>query len=732
MTISALNISGRPRLPVIIATEGAECGLACMAMIARYHGHDVDLNGMRQRFSLSLTGATLRSLMGFADALSLSSRPLRVELSSLHKVQRPAILHWNLDHFVVLAKASRRRIIIHDPAAGKRKLTMKEASKHFTGVVLELAPSTNFTPIVARGSLQLWALWSRMKGTPAALGQVLILSLALQIAAFAAPFQVQLVVDQALYRSDADLLMVIALGFGGLALVQAGLEALRNWSLRIYGQLFTFQVVGNLVRHLLRLPAAFFEKRHLGDILSRLESVQPIQDAITRGLVAALIDGVMAFAAAVILFFYSALLGGIVLAGVALQLIIAIAYYGATRARMEQEIVAKAKEHSFLMESVRAAVTIKLLGREVEREAGWRDTYASVINAGFRTGKLQIGQAFLQSAVTGLQTVLVTYLAARMIIAGEGFSIGMLFAFLMFRQTFTDRAVALINQWFQFRLLRLHLERVADIVAGAPEAAGPMPPLQVRGAIRAEGLCFRYGASDPLILEDISLNVAPGEFVAITGMSGCGKSTLVKLLMGLYPPSLGKIELDGHFADADRWRAWRRHIGFVAQDDRLMSGTLADNIAAFDPDLDMGRVEAAAEAAQVAEDIARLPMRYLSLVGDMGSTLSGGQRQRVLLARAFYRQPKLLILDEGTANLDEATEGKLADLVASLTITRIVVAHRPALIRRAEKVFLMQDRRLQLLPTPARRAHEQKDAQLAASNLGVSRELVVSTRALRG
>jgi ATP-binding cassette subfamily B protein RaxB len=316
-------------------------------------------------------------------------------------------------------------------------------------------------------------------------------------------------------------------------------------------------------------------------------------------------------------------------------------------------------------------------------------------------GKLQIGQAFLQSAVTGLQTVLVTYLAASMIIAGEGFSIGMLFAFLMFRQTFTDRAVALINQGLQFSLLRLHLERVADIVANNPEAGGPVPPIVVTGGIRAEGISFRYGASDPLILEDLNLTISPGDFVAITGMSGCGKSTLVKLLMGLYPPSTGKIALDGHLADAQRWRAWRRHIGFVAQDDRLMSGTLADNIAAFDPDLDMARVEAAAEAAQVADDIARLPMRFLSLVGDMGSTLSGGQRQRVLLARAFYRQPKLLILDEGTANLDEATEEKLADLIASLTITRIIVAHRPALIRRAQKVFLLQDRQLQIVAPAA-------------------------------
>jgi ATP-binding cassette subfamily B protein RaxB len=701
MTIAALNIAGRPRLPVIIAAEAAECGLACMAMIASYHGHDVDLNGLRQRFSLSLAGATLRSLMEFSEGLDLSPRPLRVELSHLRNLQCPAILHWDLDHFVVLAKATRRRIVIHDPACGRRSLSMEEASKHFTGIVLELIPCSDFTPLVARGGVTLSALWSRLRGAPVAFFQVLLLSLALLIATFAAPFQVQLVVDQALFRSDSDLLTVLALGFGGLALAQVGLEALRNWALRVYGQLFTFQVVGNLVHHLLRLPAGFFEKRHLGDIMSRLGSVQPIQDAITRGLVATLIDGLMALAAGAVLFFYSTLLAGVVLAGVTLELVIAIAFYGATRQRMEEEIVAKAKENTVLMESVRAAITIKLLGREVEREATWRDAFASVTNAGFRVGKLQIGQSFLQSAVAGLQTVAVTYLAARMILAGDGFSIGMLFAFLMYRQTFTDRTVALINQALQFRLLRLHLDRVGDIVATPSEAVGHTPPIEVRGGMRVDGVSFRYGANDPLILEDVSLSVSPGDFIAITGMSGCGKSTLVKLMMGLYPPTEGRIELDGVRADAERWRAWRKHIGFVAQDDRLMSGTLAENIAAFDPEIDMARVEAAARSAQVHEDIARLPMRYLSLVGDMGSTLSGGQRQRVLLARALYRQPKILILDEGTANLDEATEEKLADLIAGFGITRIIVAHRPALVRRAKKVYLVKDRRIRLVSSAA-------------------------------
>src|SRR5262249_18118840 len=316
-------------------------------------------------------------------------------------------------------------------------------------------------------------------------------------------------------------------------------------------------------------------------------------------------------------------------------------------------------------------------------------------NAGISVGKYQISQALVQTLITGLVHVITIYLGARLIITGQGFSVGMLYAFLSFRQTFSDRAVGFINQLVQFRLLGLHLDRLSDIVTAAPESdVTVVQNLNVDGAIRVRDLSFRYGAADQLVLQDIELDVAPGEFVAITGPSGGGKTTLMKLMLGLHKPTTGSIDLDGNRADSELWRAWRKHVGVVAQDDRLLSGTIADNIAFFDPDLDMARVQAAAMAAQVHDDIMRQPMQYLGLVGDMGSTLSGGQRQRVLLARALYGRPRILVLDEGTANLDEATEEAIAELIANMPITRIVVAHRPAPIRRANRILLVKDRQI--------------------------------------
>jgi ATP-binding cassette, subfamily B, bacterial CvaB/MchF/RaxB len=403
----------------------------------------------------------------------------------------------------------------------------------------------------------------------------------------------------------------------------------------------------------------------------------------------------MACIAAFILFFYSTSLALIVIFAVILNMAVSLAMFPRMRRRMEEEILAEAKEQTHLMETVRAATTLKLMGRESEREGAWRNLHAETTNTSISVGKFDLSRKFMQSIITGLQTVLVIYVAARLVLDGKGFSVGMLFSFLSFRQTFTDRAVGLVNQIMEFRFLRLYLDRLADIVTTPAETGMEAPALvEVNGLMRLKNVSFRYGATDALVLEDINLEIDPGDFIAITGASGGGKTTLLKLMLGLNRPTEGMIELDGYIATPERWRSWRAFTGVVAQDDRLLSGTIADNIACFDPDLDMARVQRAAVAAQVHDDILRAPMQYMTLVGDMGSTLSGGQRQRVLLARALYRNPKILFLDEGTANLDEKNEEMIAELIAQMPITRIVVAHRPALIRRAKMVYEVGGRKI--------------------------------------
>lgn len=697
---SLIDFSGRKKLPIFMASEAAECGLACIAMIASFHGHNIDLNGLRQRFSVSMAGLSLRGLMSLADQLNLSSRPLRADLSAVETLKLPAIVHWGFNHYVVLKSVSSKLITVHDPSIGVRRISIEEFSNSFTGVVLELTPSANFEPLEMRLPVKINSLWSRMEGLGTAVLQIVALSLALQLTTFVAPFQMQLVVDNAIGKADSNALLVISLAFAFIVILQAAIEALRSWALMIFGQLLGYQMLGNLIRHLLRLSPSYFEKRHVGDILSRLSSAGYIQQLLTTGAIATLIDGLMALVSCVILFVYSTTLALIVVSSIAMVMAITFVIFPVMRKRQEEQIVHSAKEQSFLMESVRAIVPIRLMGREQEREAHWRNLYTRVINSSVSLAKWQLGGSTFRTVVEGLQTVLVLFIGARLVIAGNGFSVGMLIAFLSFRQTFTDRAIALVNQLVEFRFMGLHLERLSDIVSAENEVTngyGSNVLQQSRGELSLNSVGFRYSPSEPHILSNVDLFVTSGSYLAITGPSGGGKSTLVKLMLGLAAPTEGQINIDGIRADAATWRAWRENVGVVMQDDQLLSGTIAENISFFDPDLDMDKVRDAAAAAMVHDEIVGKPMQYMSLIGDMGSSLSGGQRQRILLARALYRNPSVLVLDEGTANLDLETEKRIADAIASMKITRIVVAHRKALVDRADRVLVVRDGLVQYL-----------------------------------
>jgi len=687
--ISELNFSGRKRLPVILQTEAMECGLASLTMIAKYYGHDVDLNGMRQKFSVSLKGASLQAIIDMAAALDLGSRALRLDLEHLPQLQLPAILHWDLNHYVVLKKIAGDKVHIHDPALGLKLMSLKQFSEHFTGVALELTPTTNFTKQVAKEKMRLSQLWGRLVGFKRALLQLLILSIVMQLIVLASPFYLQLVVDEVVVKFDAKFLLVLALGFGALAVIQQIASMMREWTILYYGHQMSFQMVANIFKHLIHLPTEFFEKRHIGDVLSRMASTTPIQTALTQSLVAGIIDGLMAVITGIVIFIYSPLLGAIVLASVVLLLMVTSLFYPVLRRTQEETIITQAKENTHMIESIRAATPIKLFSAQSHRISIWRNLFADTINANVAHGKYGIGLNALQGLITGLQTILVVYFGANLILSGEvSFSVGMLFAFMSYRQSFTNSVTSLFNKFIEFRLLGLHLERIADIAHAVPETTAMVAPnIQedaVVGHIELRDIWFRYSPADPWVLDDVNLDIKAGDFVALTGPSGGGKTTLLKLMLGLYAPSEGQILVDDHPLTDSNKMAWRRKIGVVMQDDQLLSGTIADNISFFDSQIDMERIYKAALQAQIHTDIVAMPMAYLSMIGDMGSALSGGQRQRVLLARALYKNPQVLFLDEGTANLDADTERVIVDIIASLPITRIIVAHRPEFIQRAD------------------------------------------------
>ena len=685
---------GRKTLPVILQTEVTECGLACLTMIGRYHGHDIDLNVLRKRHLISMTGASLKSIMAIAGTLQLAARPLKVELDQLHKLQLPAILHWDLNHYVVLKSVKGDKVQIVDPGIGLRVMKLSKVSDHFTGIALELSPTAEFSPQEARLKPHLSLLWSRLIGLKRAIFQTLTLSVILQIIVIAAPFYLQLVVDGALAQKDYGLLKALAFGFGGLIILRAIAEAVRSWAILIYGNQMSLQMVGNVFRHLIRLPTSYFEKRHVGDIISRMGSTVPIQEALTQTIVSVLIDGIMAILMLVILYLYSPLLGTIVLISVALLTLSTVLLYPHLRRTQEEAIYAKAIENTHVIESIRASTTVKLFGREAQREAAWRNLYTDFINVNVEYGKFTIWQKFAETLLTGLQIVIVVWAAAKMMMPagnsdGSGFTLGMLVAFLAYRQYFTDSVTQLLQKGIEFRLLSLHLDRLSDIIFSQEENLDDSPEamLNVTGSIELETISFRYSDTDRWILKDYSLTLSPGSMTTLTGLSGGGKTTLLKLILGLYQPTSGRILVDGQPLADIGIQNWRSQIGVVMQDDKLLSGTIADNISFFDPEMDMKKVIEAAKKAQIHDEIAAIPMNYTSMVGDMGSILSGGQKQRVLLARALYHDPKVLFLDEGTANLDTKTEKTIVEIIAKMPITRVIVAHRPAFIKASDRVL---------------------------------------------
>lgn len=691
----------------ILQSQSTECSLACLAMLASAHGQHLDLPELRRRFPVSLKGANLQQLTSQAAALGFSSRPLRLDLHELGDLKLPCILHWGLNHFVVLKKVSHKTLTLLDPAVGERRLSLDEASRYFTGVALELTPNAEFQPAAAAPRVSLSQLTGRVQGLWRALALIFAVALVLQLFAIAAPLFNQMVVDDAITSHDTDLLAVLVLGFALLLVVQTALGLARSWMVLVLGQTLSLQWVGNVFAHLVRLPVDWFEKRHLGDITSRFGAVGAIQQTVTTALIEAVLDGIMVLAALAMMLLYSPQLTGVVVAAVVLYGLVRWASYRPLRDAASERLVISAREQSHFLETLRAITPLKLFGREEERRARWQNLIVEVQNRDVRTAGMNIGFSTANTFIFGIENLLVFWLAAKMIMAaqiggavgggGAPFTIGMMFAFIAYKGQFTGRITALINYAVQIRMLSLHAERLADIVLTETERDTPQGNLpdndlaHLAPSLELRNVSFRYGEGEPWVLRNANLRVDAGQSVAVTGPSGAGKTTLLKVLLGILKPTAGEVLYGGVPVRQLGLANVRRRIGTVMQEDNLLTGSLADNIAFFDVQPDQPRIEACARLAQLHGDIVKMPMGYHTLVGDLGSGLSGGQKQRLLLARAMYRQPSVLALDEATSHLDIANERAVTQALAQMRLTRLVIAHRPETIAGAQRVVQVKD-----------------------------------------
>ncbi|GAA0901621.1 peptidase domain-containing ABC transporter [Rothia nasimurium] len=677
-------------LPQIAA---GDCGVACLAMILQAHGSAIDIHRLRGAFDASINGISLKKIIQVASQYRLSSRAVRAEPEGLKGLRLPAMLHWNFNHYVVLESIGKQGAIIIDPASGRRRIALKALAEHFTGIAVEFRLMPDYTRIRQLVRTSIADFWTSMKGAGRAVTLLVFLSLGVQAALLIAPFLFAVMIDQAVGLASEYLAWSI---FG--AIVVASLFAVvadlvRRFALLNLGSQFTAQVNLNLVDHLLRLPYQYFQNRRLSDLLSRVDSTRNLRDALTEGAVPVFVDGLFSVVTLILLVRLNPVIAAITVGAFLVFLLIKVLSYPEVRARAGDLIDREADQQAALMETLRGVQVIKTMNAERIRLSAWHGASVKALTSARRLQEALSLVNAARSTVVGLDFAAVAVVCAIFVIRHD-MTLGVLFAIVAIRQQLQDRIYPLLDRLFEFRLLGMRLQRLRDITEEAPEIPDDIEKTGVSavsgGALELQDVRYRYAPDLPWVLDGVTLRIEPGEFVAINGRSGGGKSTLIRILIGLLRPGEGRVAVDGHTLSVANLEAYRNDIAVVMQDDQLFTGTIFDNISGFDPNADADDIAHAARLAEVADDIESMPMGYFSFIGDMGSTLSGGQYQRVLLARALYHKPRILFLDEGTANLDPLREGRIIDMLKRLGITVVCIAHRSKTLEEADRVYEMR------------------------------------------
>lgn len=690
--LNKLNFSFFKKIPAALQTESAECGLACLAMVLGYYGGEANLFRLRSKYGISSKGATLRNLIDIASDLKLITRPLSLELDELKMLRLPCILHWDFNHFVVLTKATDNYVVIHDPAFGKKKISLSECSKHFTGVALEVWSEVKFEKTKNREEISLYETFKNISGIKGALVKIFSLSILIELIALLMPIGTQLVMDHVLQAKDQSLLLVICFGLFLFTFFRSAISMSRAWISLKMNYLIDFQWTSSFFSHLLKLPLDFFEKRQVGDIQSRFSSLRTIQSTLTNSIVSTIIDLIMTISVVIMMFLYGGWLTWVVIAFSLIYLLLRLATYLTYRQITEEQIIKNAKASSHFMETLYGIATLKSMGLNKKREEHWMSLNADAFNTSIRVTKLDMFFSGVHTFISTLEQILILWIGATTVIDNV-MTIGMFMAFNAYRGSFSARMGSLINIFFSFKMLSLHRERIADIALMEAEKESYHPQEvefsnDLQGAsISVKNLTFQYDQFSAPVFSDLNLEIQAGESVAISAKSGFGKTTLLKLMAGLLKPTKGEIYFNNIDITHIGVSNYRQHIACVLQDDKFFSGSILENIVSFEAKYDKEFAIECAKLAQVHEEIMAMPMNYETLLGELGNNLSGGQRQRLFIARALYKKPKILFMDEATSHLDEENEQKINEAIKKLAITRIIVAHRKSTLDSANKIL---------------------------------------------
>lgn len=677
------------RVPFVQQLERVDCGAACLAMVLAFHGKRVTLDDTRGAIGVN-RGADALRIMQAAERFGLRSRGVRIELDALHYLPPGSILHWGLNHFVVLDRIRRNSVDIVDPAFGRRRLPIDRFGKQFTGVALLFEPAEHFV-LTPPGRSKTWNYLVHLLNQRALVGRVLVTSLVLRLLALSLPILTATIIDRVVPRGDHHMLVVVG-GAVAAILVFHGVSTLIRAHLLIdlRTRMDTRLTLGFL-GHLLRLPYAFFMRRSSGDLMLRVQSNSLMRELLTSALLSTLLDGGLAVLYLILLVVLSPVLALVAVGAAVLQLVGLLLARRRYAELTAQDLESQARAQSFLVQMLVGIQTLRIAGAEDRALGHWANLYVDELNVSLSRSRMQaVFDTF--NAVLQLATPLTLLGVGAVLVMDNAISLGTMLGASALAMGFWSPFTELVNTVMRLQMLGSYIDRIDDVVGAQPDqrVGATIAPPALSGAIELHNVSFRYGPHDPLVVRNVSLTISPGTTVAIVGRTGSGKSTLAALLLGLHRPTEGRIVYDGYDLNELDHRMLRQRLGVVPQSPFMFATSIRQNITLADPLVSFDLVRAAARHACIDDDIRAMPMGYETIVADGGATLSGGQRQRIALARALLREPAALLLDEATSSLDVTTERQIMANLAGLSATRIVIAHRLSTIIDADQILVMQ------------------------------------------
>ncbi len=686
----------RRRVPEIIQTSAVECGAACLAMILGYYGRKTSIAEISENYGAGRSGLSALSIVQAARSYGLRVRAISLQVNDFRSVRLPAIVHWQFNHYLVVERWSRAFVDVVNPASGRQRLTAEEFDAGFTGVVILLEPGAQFDPHTVAPAISLRTyLVQYVKQNPFVFLQIILASFLLQIFGLSIPLFTKVLVDRIIPDRLFNVLSLLGIGLFIILLAQIVTMLIRAILLISLQARIDAAITSNFFEHLLTLPLRFFQQRSSGDILARVASNTVIRDLVSEELISTLFDGSMVITYLFILFSQSFVFAAIALLIGLLQVILLVGTGGSVRRLALRELEAIGATQGYVTEILTGVTTMKAAGAEQKAFQRWSNLFFNQLNISVRLDYMTAVIGIATSALSILAPLALLWVGAIEVLNGS-VQLGTMLALSTLAGELLVPLTSLARSGQQLQVVRSHLERLVDVLGAEPEqqVRAVQHPPRLRGQITLKEVSFQYDRGGPKVLENINIQIEPGEKVAIVGRTGSGKSTLGKLLLGLCLPTEGEILYDGTPLHRLNYQLVRAQFGAVMQDTRIFSGSIRQNITFNHPDINMEQIVAATQTAALHEDIVQMPMGYETFVSEGGSMLSGGQRQRLAIACALAHEPAILLLDEATSALDIVTERIVERNLQNLNCTQIIIAHRLSTIGNADRILVLDEGRI--------------------------------------